>query len=220
MAKRADAWLRYKGSGKKRRPDSWYFNGIRLCTKDASQARQRQRDVLAGRWPPPDAADVTVAAFAIQEPAPASPHPPAAPALDPLPPSHQVAAPLTGDWTHAAAAASAPDDDPAAGPELPEDEIDSEQAAELLVTLELGAVELYVQKKYYAGFVARPIEPEGRALLVGAYRKLIESAGGAVKLPPWVTKFLTPAITVVVSSIAIVGGFRDDALKQKRTAEG
>lgn len=217
-AKPRDVWLRYKGKGKKRRPDSWYFGSkLRLRTKDAGQARERARLAQEGKWPPSDekAAAVTAAAFAIADP------PPAAPSPSPAPPP--AATPVTGDWIHAATAAGAETLPPEDLPE-PEPQISSEQLAELLVTVELAAAEIWTQQKVWEGFMAPAMPADGRAVLVGAYRQILDYGGAALALPPWLDKLIKgvvlPVGTLAVSTMAIVGGYRDQALKQKRTAEG
>ncbi len=216
-ARRApDVWLRRKGGKKNGKPDSWYFRKVRLRTKDAVEARERARLVQLGTWPPPqEAAAVTAAAFAIPEPPPPAPAPP-----PPAPPPSPAPAPppLTGDWTHAAtgAASEASPDEPIEA----QPQVSSEQLAELLVTGELALAEMYVQRKVYKAFVAPEIAPEGRAMLVKAYRAILDYGGTTLVLPPWVQGVVVPSLTVVISSMAIVAGFRDSALEQKRTAEG
>jgi hypothetical protein len=216
--KRADVWLRRKNG----RSDSWYYRKLRLRTKDAVEARHRARLAQDGKWPPPHeaAAVVTGAAFQLPPapaPAPPPPDPPPAPpgAADPPPPE-----PVQGEWTHAATGAAA---EPTPEAVKVEPEVSSEQLAELLVTIELKVAEVYTARKVYEGFVAPAIAPDGRALLVDAYRSILDYGGG-VALPPWVQRLLhqlvVPAVTVVVSSQAIVAGFRDAALEQKRAAEG
>jgi len=220
-AKSRDVWLRYKGKGKSRRPDSWYYGSkLRLRTKDAVQARERARLAQEGKWPPPSdekAGDVTAAAFAIADPPPAAPPPKPEPAPAP------AAIPVTGDWIHAASAAGAETMPP---PELPtpEPEVSSEQLAEMLVTLELTILEGYTRSKFYEGFAPPPMPDSGRALLVSSYRSILDYGGAALALPPWLDKLIKgvvfPGIALVASSKAIAEGYRDEALKQKRQAEG
>jgi hypothetical protein len=213
---RADVWLRRKN----KRPDSWYYRKVRLRTKDANEARARARLVVVGKWPPrpdePSAAEVTATAFALPDPPPAPTPPPPAPT--PPPPDPPPAAPVTGDWTHAATAAAAessPQD-----PVDPKPQHSNEQLADLLVTAELTLAEVYVQKTVYEGFQAPEIAPAGRAILADAYKQMLDYGGAALALPPWVQGLVAPAVTVVVSTLAIVGGFREQARTQKRTAEG
>ena len=216
MARRPDVWLRRKEG----RADSWYFRKLRLRTKDAVEARHRARLSGEGKWPPHEekAAAVSAAAFSFDLPAPA---PAPAPASSPAPETATPPPPISGDWTHAATAAAAGAESAAPGdaPE-PSPSVSSEALAEMLVSLELKAAEIYVQQKVYEPFVAPAIAAEGRAMLVGAYRSIIEYGGAAMALPPWVNGLVVPALTVVVSSMAIVAGFRDQALAQKQTAEG
>jgi hypothetical protein len=223
MPKRPDVWPRYKTDRHgKRHFDSFYFQKLRLKTKDAGQARDRVRLHKAGKWPPKEEAPAAVTAEAFTfDPPPASSTPPSPPASSAPEPSPAPAQPITGDWTAAAAAASAetkdePDQAPPA--ELPQ--ISSEQLADLVVSLELKGAEVYIQKKVYEAFVAPTIAPEGRAILTNAYRTIFDYGGAAVSLPPWVHGVVVPALTVVISSMAIVSGFRDAALEQKRSAEG
>jgi hypothetical protein len=216
----ADIYLRRKPNGK---PDSYYFRRARLRTKNANEARDRARLVQEGKWdgkgePPSgkDAAKVTAAAFAIAPPVPEPPPAPAAP--PPEPPPAPAPEPVTGDWTHAATGAAAETAPPAAGP-IPE-EPSSEQLAELLVVAELKVIEIYTQQTVYEPFIAPTIAEDGQKILIGAYKQMIDYGGAAIQLPPWVKGLVVPALTVVVSSIAIVGGFRDEALKQKAKAQG
>lgn len=217
--RRADVWLRRKGG----RADSWYYKRTRLKTKNAVEARERARLVERGQWPPPEPAQVTAAAFAlapVPAPAPESPPGPPPPPPEPAPPAPE---PVTGEWTHAAQGAAAesapaPDGVPPPAP----DEPSSEQLAELLVEGELKLAEIYIQQTVYEPFIAPEIAPEnpGRRILVGAYKQMIDYGGAVIQLPPWVKGLVVPALTVVVSSMAIVGGFRDSALRQKASAGG
>jgi hypothetical protein len=226
---RADVWLRKKTDG---RPDSYFYRKLRLRTKDVVEAKRRARLAAAGKWPPSEesAAKVTAAAFAklglghpdaYDPPAPAPPPPPPA-AENPASAASSYTPPGPApDWTAAAAAAGADATpaDPVAAPEPPP-QISSEQLAELLVTLELAGAEIYTQQTTFPGFVAPEIAPEGRKILAAAYCTMLDYGGAAIALPPWVNGLVIPAITVVVSSMAIVAGFRDQALAQKRAAEG
>jgi hypothetical protein len=215
--RRADVWLRRKDG----RPDSWYFRRTRLLTKHAGEARERARLVVAGQWPPPDPARMTAAAFAI--PAEPAPPPPPAPSPSPAAAPSPAAPPLllTGEWTHAAtgaaAEASAPADEPAPPPPPA---ASNEQLAELLVDAELTLAEIYVQQTVYPGFTALPIAAAGREILAGSYKTMLDYGGAALALPPWVQGLLAPAVTVLVSTLAIVGGWREQARAQKKTAEG
>lgn len=213
----ADVWLRFKGSGKGRYADSWYYRGRRLLTKDATEARARARLVDKGEWPPPDGrAPVTAAAvaFSMPEPPPAPPESPP-PAADP-PPAPAAGPTVTGEWTHAATGAAA---EGTAPPETPAPEVSNEQLADFLVSLELTIVEIYTRKKIYEGFVAPEIAPAGRAMLAGSYKAILDYGGSQLQLPPWVQGLVVPGIAVVVSSQAIAAGFADAARDQKKKAE-
>jgi hypothetical protein len=220
--RRADVWLRKKTDG---RPDSYFYRKLRLRTKDVVEAKRRARLAATGKWPPSEerAATVTAAAFAYDPPAPAPAPPPPPPAAEnPAPAASSYTPPGPApDWTAAAAAAGADASpaDPVAAPEPPP-QISSEQLAELLVTLELAGAEIYTQQTIFPAFVAPAIAPEGRKILATAYCTMLDYGGAAIALPPWVNGLVIPGITVVVSSMAIVAGFRDEARAQKRAAEG
>lgn len=217
MPKRPDVWLRRKNG----HPDSWYFRKLRLKTKDADEARQRARLSRAGKWPPKEeqAAKVTAEAFTF-DPPPAPPaSSPSSPPPDPPPASSPPPQPSPGDWTTAAAAASSEARSESAPPPPEPQQYSSEQLADLCVSLQLKATEIYAQQKYYEGFMAPAIAPEGRAMLSSSYRTIFDYAGAAAALPPWVNGLLVPGITVVISSLAIGAGFREIALKQKAEAE-
>lgn len=217
MPRRPDVWRRNKDG----KFYSWYFrlNGeqINLRTKDANEARARARLARAGQWPPPveGAARVTAKAFEFSPEPPLPPSqapPPSPPAAEPIP------EPVTGEWTHAASAAGAetapPLDDP---PEPPQ--ASSEELANALVEGQIWATGFYVQQKVWPDFVPPQIAPVGKAILVGAYKSMLDYGGNAIKLPPWVAGLVIPGLTVVTASVAMVQGFRELALEQKAKAE-
>ena len=214
-AKRADVWPRKKNG----KLDSWYFRKLRLKTKDADEARRRARLSREGKWPPKEdkAAEVSAQAFTF-DPPPAAPAPPPPPASSPTDPPPAAPPPISGEWTKAAAAASAETKTDGQAPPPQPEQLSSEQLADLVVSLQLKGTEVYVQQKYFEAFIAPQIAPEGRAILVGAYRQMFEYAGSAIQLPPWVNGLVVPALTVAVSSMAIVAGFREIALEQKQAA--
>jgi hypothetical protein len=204
---------------------TWYvtINGRRVAlrTKDAVEARRRARLARAGQWPPPeeDAARVSEGAFAFGgHPAPSSSGTP--PPLEPAPEP-------AGDWTSAAAGASADSAAPPLNPdvmppaETPEQararhEAENAEAANLAVKAQIGLTTIIIRSKVYARFQPPPLPDEGRAALAGEYKKILDYAGAAIRLPAWVTGVAIPVATIFTAAVAIGKGYAEIARKQKR----
>lgn len=204
---------------------TWYVTidgrRVALRTKDATEARRRARLARAGQWPPPEeaAARVSEGAFAFGgRPAPVQggTPPPPEPAPEPI-----------GDWTQAAAGASAdatttpinPDVmPPGPSPEEARAEAEATNArlADFCVTAQIGITTWFVRRKVYAPFQPPPLPDDGRAVLAGEYKKMLDFGGAALLLPPWVTGFAIPAATILSAAVAIGAGYADIARKQKR----
>lgn len=237
MAKRADIWPRWRklANGKKVLA-CWYVTvdgrPVRLRTKDATVARQRARDALAGKWPPREeaSADATVESFQIAAgvdaerpyeipaapvtPTESSPASGAASAQTPVsPPS---------DWTQAAAGASA-DASPPITPEVVNPGVEQaarEQenlmVAELLTTVQFWVCGVYAAAKTkFPDFVPPEVPGGARAIVVGSYKQMLDYGGAAILLPPWVMGVAVPAATVIATGVGVARAWADLAREQK-----
>lgn len=240
MAKRADIWPRWRKlkTGKKVLA-CWYVTvdgrPVRLRTKDATVARQRARDALAGKWPPWEEAAATATQEAFQLPVGVDEEPahevpsgdaPAVSASTSGNASPQTPVSPTSDWTQAAAGASA-DASPPITPEVVDPaaeqakrSVENAQFARGLVETQLWATAAIVRAKVYKAFQAPVLDDGAKQLLSQPYETLLNYGGLNLVMPPWVTGLLIPGITALVSAIGLGQAFAEVAREQKAAAAG
>lgn len=226
MAARADIWLRKKNG----KPDSWYFQKVRLRTKDAIEGRQRARLAKIGKWPPAEeaAAKASVESFSLPGGIESVSQAPVAPLVSSSPPSaapDQTPPPADGDWTNVAAAAAADASEPIK-PDVVNHAAEQEardasnaEVAKVILGMQLWATEQLIKSKVWKGFVAPSMPEDARAAMAQPYKTMLDYGGAAIKLPPWVQGLVIPAATALFTAAAVSRMWADMAREQKAHAE-